>query len=272
MKLFNTKTQQIEPFQPNGNEVTLLYMNGMTPHDTTHLAHAFTTCTADVLVRYLERKGWLVRYGQFVTGIDDDVAQKAQTWTQPFTEDMQSLNVHPPDYVLRTTEAIPQIIDIYMGSTGFHPQNAYIRFWLHTATMEHGDHKTGKPPGDQVLVRDILQRYPPDVLRIYLAQRHYRQLWTHNEVALEKAAHCVEKLKAAMTAVSTGQQTINITPAQKRFVAAMDNDLDTSKGIATLLNLADEILFRAPNDYQIDEAQETLRRMATVFGLRLNRE
>ena len=77
MKLFNTQTQQIESFQPVGNEVTL-YVCGMTPYDTTHMGHAFTYCAADVLVRYLEMKGWPVKYGQNVTDIDDDILQKAQ--------------------------------------------------------------------------------------------------------------------------------------------------------------------------------------------------
>jgi hypothetical protein len=37
-------------------------------------------------------------------------------------------------------------------------------------------------------------------------------------------------------------------------------------------NLADEILFRAPNGYQIDEAQALLRELAAIFGLRLDAE
>ena len=122
------------------------------------------------------------------------------------------------------------------------------------------------------MVRDLLQRFSPDALRIYLAQHHYRQPWTYDEVDLKRAAQSAEKIKVAMTAVSTGPQPINLTPALNRFMAAMDNDLDTLKGIATLLNLADEILFRASNGYQIEEAQAALRRMASVFGLRLNEE
>jgi cysteinyl-tRNA synthetase len=91
-------------------------------------------------------------------------------------------------------------------------------------------------------------------------------------VILEKAAQYAERLDAAMKAISTGDRPLNATPAQNRFVAALDNDLDTRKGVATLLNLADEILFRAPNGYSINDAQDALWQMASVFGLRLNRE
>jgi L-cysteine:1D-myo-inositol 2-amino-2-deoxy-alpha-D-glucopyranoside ligase len=41
MQLFNTRSQQIEPFTPERQPVTL-YVGGITPYDTTHLGHAFT--------------------------------------------------------------------------------------------------------------------------------------------------------------------------------------------------------------------------------------
>ena len=87
---------------------------------------------------------------------------------------------------------------------------------------------------------------------------------------LDKAAQCAERLAAAMTAVNSGHQLININPAQSRFQAAMNNDLDTTMAFASLLNLADEIIFRAEAGYRVSEAQATLREMAGVFGLRLD--
>lgn len=399
MKLYNTKTQQIEPFQPSGDEVTL-YVCGITPYDTTHLGHAFTYCTADVLVRYLEMKGWQVKYGQNVTDIDDDILRKAEEeaqdwrslgnrWTRHFIEDMQTLNVRPPDCIPRATAVVPQIIesvqallaagvayevagnvyfqvnawpefgrlsripraqmlpianergnhpddpnkkdpldfvlwqaqqpgepawqspwgngrpgwhiecstminyflgqplDIHMGGSdllfphhecemaqveSISHEASFVRFWLHTAMVEHEGQKMGKSLGNLVMVRDLLQHYSPDALRIYLALQHYRQPWAYDELALRKAARFAEKLHAAMTAVSTGSQVLNVTPAINRFTAVMDNDLDTIKGIATLLNLADEIIFRAPNGYSVDDAQAALRRLGSIFGLRFGEE
>ena len=79
-------------------------------------------------------------------------------------------------------------------------------------------------------------------------------------------------IPAAMTAVSRGQTPINSTPAQNRFEAALDNDLNTLGGIAALLNLADEIILKAPGGYDVAAAQEKLRQMGAVFGLRLDAE
>lgn len=122
MKIYNSLTQSIETFQPRGNEVTV-YVCGITPYDTTHLGHAFTYTSIDILIRYLEFQGLKVRYAQNVTDIDDEILRKAKEvgedwkalgnrWTAHFIQDMKSLNVRPPDYFPRATEYIDNIIQI----------------------------------------------------------------------------------------------------------------------------------------------------------------
>jgi cysteinyl-tRNA synthetase len=120
MRLFNTLTGRVEQFKPKRDPVSV-YVCGITPYDTTHIGHAFTYTTADILIRFLEYKGWNVKYVQNVTDIDDDILRKAgqvhedwlalgNRWTRHFIEDMQSLNVRPPDHYPRATEVIPEII------------------------------------------------------------------------------------------------------------------------------------------------------------------
>lgn len=121
MKLFNTLSGTIEQFTAGGDSVTV-YVCGITPYDTTHLGHAFTYTTADILIRLLEFKGHEVKYVQNVTDIDDDILRKADTvgedwmslgnlWTRHYIEDMRILNVRPPDKFPRATEVIPEIIE-----------------------------------------------------------------------------------------------------------------------------------------------------------------
>jgi len=120
LKLYNTLSEQKEDFQAFGNGVTI-YVCGITPYDTTHLGHAFTYTSMDVLIRYLEMQGYKVRYVQNVTDIDDDILRKAREgkedwrslgnrWTAHFVQDLQSLNVRPPDYYVRATDVISDII------------------------------------------------------------------------------------------------------------------------------------------------------------------
>jgi L-cysteine:1D-myo-inositol 2-amino-2-deoxy-alpha-D-glucopyranoside ligase len=122
VKLYNSLSKTIEPFQPQGDSVSI-YVCGITPYDTTHLGHAFTYTSADILIRYLEYKGLTVRYVQNVTDIDDDILRKAREvgedwqnlgnrWTAHFIQDLISLNVRPPDFYPRATDVIPEIISL----------------------------------------------------------------------------------------------------------------------------------------------------------------
>ena len=122
MKLYNSLSKTIQPFHPQGDSVSI-YVCGITPYDTTHLGHAFTYTSADILIRYLEYKGLQVRYAQNVTDIDDDILRKAREvgddwqnlgnrWTTHFIQDLISLNVRPPDFYPRATDVIPEIISL----------------------------------------------------------------------------------------------------------------------------------------------------------------
>ena len=122
MQLYNTYSQQIEEFTAHDKRVSL-YVCGITPYDTTHLGHAFTYHTFDVLIRYLESQGIAVTYTQNVTDIDDDILKRAKRdgkdwfalgseWTAYFIQDMLSLNVRPPEYYPRATDVIPEIVEI----------------------------------------------------------------------------------------------------------------------------------------------------------------
>ncbi len=121
MNLYNSLSGQVEPFQPLNNTVTV-YVCGITPYDTTHLGHAFTYATFDVLIRYLESRGHVVRYAQNVTDIDDDILRKAseggddwqalgERWTRHFMHDLKALNVRPPDAYPRATAYIDGILE-----------------------------------------------------------------------------------------------------------------------------------------------------------------
>lgn len=121
MRLYNTESAAIEPLRPDPLKPLRIYVCGITPYDTTHLGHAFTYVTFDVLVRVLRASGHRVRYVQNVTDVDDDILRRARemgtTWTELATRetaryqrDMTGLNVLPPDVFPRASETIAPII------------------------------------------------------------------------------------------------------------------------------------------------------------------
>ena len=122
MRLYNSQTRSTDEFVVNDGHVGI-YVCGVTPYDTTHIGHAFTFLTFDILVRLLRHQGHDVTYVQNVTDIDDDVLRKAkevglewdelgQRETQKFLKDMRDLNAVDFDHYTAATEHIPEMLEI----------------------------------------------------------------------------------------------------------------------------------------------------------------
>jgi len=97
-----------------------MYVCGITPYDSTHLGHAATYLTFDLINRYLRASGSEVRYVQNITDIDDpllerakrdrvDWSELAQQQIELFRGDMVDLRVIPPTDYIGAVDAIPLV-------------------------------------------------------------------------------------------------------------------------------------------------------------------
>lgn len=99
-----------------------MYVCGITPYDATHLGHAATYLTFDLINRYLRASGAQVNYVQNITDIDDPLLERAHRdgidWKDLahqqidlFRSDMEHLRVIPPAHYIGAVDAIPLVID-----------------------------------------------------------------------------------------------------------------------------------------------------------------
>jgi L-cysteine:1D-myo-inositol 2-amino-2-deoxy-alpha-D-glucopyranoside ligase len=118
MKLYDTAKQEIVEFVPN--PTVLMYTCGITPYDATHLGHAFTFISYDVLQRRLIDMGHQVKCVRNVTDVDDPLFAKARELgvhyldlaageEARFESDMTALNALPVHSTPRASSAIPDI-------------------------------------------------------------------------------------------------------------------------------------------------------------------
>lgn len=118
-RLFNTATgRQETPGTTEGR--ASLYVCGITPYDATHLGHAFTYLTFDILVRAWRDAGLDAVYAQNITDIDDPLLERANAigvdWRDLadeqiglFRSDMHRMGLIPPDHFVAVTEQIAEI-------------------------------------------------------------------------------------------------------------------------------------------------------------------
>lgn len=121
LRLYDTADRQIRPVTP-GDKATM-YVCGITPYDATHLGHAATYLTFDLIHRVWLDLGHQVHYVQNVTDVDDPLFERADRdgvdWRELadrevalFREDMTALRVLPPQEYVGATEAIPEMVEL----------------------------------------------------------------------------------------------------------------------------------------------------------------
>ncbi len=120
LTLYNTLTRRQEPFIPFEPGQVRMYCCGVTVYDYCHLGHARSYIIWDILRRYLQWRGYAVRYVQNFTDIDDKILNRARQegssmeevadrYTQAYFEDMARLNVLEADAYPRATHTLDGI-------------------------------------------------------------------------------------------------------------------------------------------------------------------
>jgi L-cysteine:1D-myo-inositol 2-amino-2-deoxy-alpha-D-glucopyranoside ligase len=117
-QLFDSSTRAVRAVNPG--PTARMYVCGITPYDATHLGHAATYVTFDVLGRALRDAGHHVVYVQNITDVDDPLLERAErdgvAWQDLaaeeialFREDMTALGVIPPDHYVGVVESIQPV-------------------------------------------------------------------------------------------------------------------------------------------------------------------
>jgi len=121
LKLYNTLTKQKEEFVPLNPPNVNFYMCGPTVYDFFHVGNARSFLMSDVLRRYLEYKGYKVKFVMNLTDVDDKIIKKsnqenvtsdkiAEKYINYFLEDVEKLGMKKADVYPRATQHMSEII------------------------------------------------------------------------------------------------------------------------------------------------------------------
>ena len=121
MRLYDTAQQRVVPFEPG--PIVQMYVCGITPYDSTHLGHAATYLSYDLLIRRLETLGHTVHLVRNITDVDDSILPKARALGVDYLElaaaeiarfhdDMAALDTRSPIAEPRPTDSMNEIIEM----------------------------------------------------------------------------------------------------------------------------------------------------------------
>lgn len=391
MQIYNSLTQKKENFQPIQSNQVKMYVCGPTVYDYIHMGNARSFTAFDVIVRYLQFKGYEVSYVRNITDIDDkiikranenneDFSQVVDRFTQAFREDCQKLNLLKPTYEPTATSMISEIIslieklianqsayvasngDVYfdvrhfkkygclshhnidelesgarveitdvkkdpldfvlwklakpnepfwnspwgVGRPGWHIECSamslhllgnsfdihgggkdlifphhenelaqseaatgehFVNIWMHAGYLQIEKEKMSKSLGNFFTVRDVLQKYPAEVLRLFLISGHYRSQLQYGEEGLKAAQASLDRFYTALKDLPVDQPILG-SEFENKFVLAMDDDFNTPIAFSVLFDLAHEInRLRLDNISEAAKHAALLKKLANVFGL-----
>jgi len=133
------------------------------------------------------------------------------------------------------------------GATG----QTFARYWLHNGFIKINSEKMSKSLGNVFSIRDILDKYHPETLRLFILQTHYRSPIDFSDESLAEARAGMDRfytaLKAAKDALAKGETAAGDDPKGKelleksaslkeRFIEAMDDDFNTARAIGYLFD------------------------------------
>lgn len=123
MLIYNTLTRKKEEFQPINPPNVNMYVCGPTVYDYFHIGNARSFIMADVIRKYLEYKGYNVKYVMNLTDVDDKIIKKsneegveannvADKYSKAFLEDITKLKIKPATVYPKATEHMDEIVGL----------------------------------------------------------------------------------------------------------------------------------------------------------------
>ena len=409
MKIYNTMTRKKEEFIPVDKNEVKMYSCGPTVYDYFHIGNARPFIIFDTMRRYLEYRGYKVKFVQNFTDIDDKMINRAnregitvkelgERFINEYFKDAKSLGITEATVHPKATDNIDAIIDIIkrleengyaynvngnvyfstkkfreygklskqpledleagaridvseqkrdamdfalwksqkegepawespwgMGRPGWHIEcsamaNKYLgetidihsggqdlifphheneiaqsecannkpfaKYWMHNGYININNQKMSKSLGNFFTVRDITEKYDPEIVRFFMLSAHYRNpinfsdiLMEQSKSAVERVYTCIDNLRFLLE--NSDKRELNekeskfsnkLDEFKQKFIDAMDDDLNTADAIAAIFDIV-----YASNTYLSNEnknareivkkALDTILELGNVLGI-----
>ena len=149
----------------------------------------------------------------------------------------------------------------------------YVNYWMHVGFINVDGEKMSKSLGNFFTIRDVMEKFHPEVIRYFIVSSHYRSPVNFSDVALKEAKTALSRFYHSFKAYQQpyGTQTVEQLDEAlvERFNTAMRDDFNTAEAIAVLFEVNKE-LNRAVKEQQTDQAAvyySTLRHLTNILGL-----
>ena len=143
----------------------------------------------------------------------------------------------------------------------------FARYWMHNGFVNIDNEKMSKSLNNFLMIKDIVQSYHPETVRLFLLSSHYRSPIDFSDQNLKESEKALDKIYGVRKRLD---QEAGIADADDEatssnhwlaFCEAMDDDFNTAKGVGILFNLVKEA------NRILDEEGQSMKAMDTLASL-----
>ena len=152
----------------------------------------------------------------------------------------------------------------------------YVNYWMHNGFVNIDQEKMSKSLGNFLTIREVSERYHPEVIRLFLLSSHYRSPLDFNEKTLQDATGRLERVYTFLARIDELAPDEGGGAAQptddlywQKFVQAMDDDFNTALGLASVFEMIRSVnnrLDQLPGEALTGEVREVIARSRWVIG------
>ena len=143
----------------------------------------------------------------------------------------------------------------------------FVNYWLHAGAVRVNKEKMSKSLGNFFTIREVLAKFPAEIVRYLLTASHYRSQIDYAEDALVEAQRALDRLYTAMDQLELKDVSLE-GPYLDRFNGAMDDDFNTREAVSVLFEMAREVnRLKRDADPQAIVLASQMRGLGNILGL-----
>lgn len=200
------------------------------------------------------------------------------SWTSPWGEGRPGWHI---ECSVMSTCCLGETFDIHGGGPDLvfpHHENeiaqseaatgkTYAETWMHAGAVRVDGEKMSKSLGNFFTIREVLAKYPAEVVRYLLVSSHYRSPINYSEDNLKEARGALERFYLALKGLPEAQPA-GAEAYVERFSNAMNDDFNTPEACSVLFEMVREINRLKDTDLQsAANLAAQLKQLAGLLGI-----
>jgi len=152
------------------------------------------------------------------------------------------------------------------GAHSLDKPELFVKYWIHNGMLDMDGMKMSKSLGNILYIRDLLEKYPGEVLRLTLLSGHYRQPLNFNDKAIQQSQTILDRMYRVLKKyndIDISNDDLDNPPEE--VINALSDDLNTSEALAAINQLVNRLNKSSVEDARVNKI--SLLSAGKLFGI-----